>query len=582
MPWTYPSFSSLQPAEKRAIVSRYEREFRDFDNDIIVNSALEVLRANGITDVNAIQVGPERVGEAFDLWLQLVDKVSNDKRYTILSLPTFGGRHSIAVVIDTQNRECHVIDSLNQFYSEARGQIQTAIDYGVLDGYRVIAPSSSVVQQNDSWSCGIHSAANMVGIITGDINLKTNAGISPRDATKVTELLGIFSKAYAEISVKRANELDNPRLNARQKRTVRYALEAIVDSGLDGKIKSDIGDLIEALSVEMDPLQGITDAELRQQRPFAAFLNEFSEKKPGNTLVSLLNTADFAQNLPVTMQDNIEVKTTLIQDYLVMQLLARQEQVERGVASSSSPVEAEVFNLETALTRFVTPITNVSRQKTVEHAMKYFNDMTIISPGQFNEIACGHIASHSDPIQLACALIKLGSVEDPRFETIAALAKPINFWTPAVSQTNDDEFTVRGSSYQSSSSSAPVKEKELTTEFIQFLSSIPKSERNGMQVRDYWSVCTPEEKKGLETRFTAENQRTAVSHSSSGVLGFFGTTAQTSSRPATQEHVELLAYLQTNAQLFGFTSAKELSDEILTDLTREFYDNQNAQGSRPK
>jgi hypothetical protein len=79
MPWTYPPFSSLGRAEKENTISQYRQKFLDFDNDIIVNSALEVLHANNITDVNTIQVGPERAGDDFELWSQLIGKVSDDK-----------------------------------------------------------------------------------------------------------------------------------------------------------------------------------------------------------------------------------------------------------------------------------------------------------------------------------------------------------------------------------------------------------------------------------------------------------------------------------------------------------------------
>jgi hypothetical protein len=344
MPWTYSPFSSLDHAEQQRIASSYEQKFRDFDNDIIVNSALEVLEANGITDVHAVQVGPERAGESFDLFSQLIGKVADDKRYTILSLPTFGGRHSVGVVIDTENHECQVIDSLNQFYGEAVDQVQTAIDMGVLDGYKVITPSSSVVQQSDSWSCGIHSAANMVGIITGDINLKDNASISQRNATEVSNLLGIFSKAYADISVKRANELDNPRLNARQKKAVRFALEAIDASGYDGTVDSDIKALIAALRVELP--SGLTDAELLQQRSFTAFLNEFGEKNPNNALVPLLTSTDFAENLPATMQDNIEEKEVNIQQYIKSRLSAPpvQEEANKETVTEQEEVLPAVEN----------------------------------------------------------------------------------------------------------------------------------------------------------------------------------------------------------------------------------------------
>jgi hypothetical protein len=415
----------------------------------------------------------------------------NDKRFTIFSLPTFGGRHSVAVVIDTENHECHVIDSLNQHYPEAQRQINSAISLGTLPGYKMIRPSSPVVQQSDGWSCGIHSAANMVGIINGDIDLKNNTGISPRNTNEVNELLGIFSKAYADISVKRANELENPRLNARQKKTLRFALEAIDATGLDDKIKSDIDVLISALREELPP--GISDEELLRQRSFTAFLTEFGAKKPNNMLVPLLNTADFAQTLPATMQDNLEEKEIIIQQYITPllstppvlgdvntervteaevkpevkpEVKAAYPNIEPVVASSSTPVVAEVFNFDTALARFVTPISDLTRQKNVERAIKYFHDVTNGSPAMFNEIACSHIASHSKPGQLAGALKDLKSTEEPRFKEIVILENPMRFWIEPTPEIDDAPIILATNEVSSSPSSSLGSTPDLSQEGI--------------------------------------------------------------------------------------------------------------------
>lgn len=631
MPWIYPPYTSLSAPEQQAIVRSYEQKFLDFDNDIIIYSALEVLRENGHTDINAIHVGQDTAGEEFELFMQLINKIPQDKRYTIFSLPTRQGRHSVAVVIDTQNHECHVIDSINQYYGEAVRQIQTAIDVGVLEGYSIVQPASRIIQQDDHWSCGIHSAANIVGIINGDIDLKTNKGVNRRSRAEVQTLLGIFSKAYEQISIQRSQNLDNPRLNVRQKRTLRYGLQGLDTTMFSSQIQNDINQLIAALREELP--SGMLEAEVLQQRSLNAFLNEFRDRNPENALNGLVNTEEFTQTLPASLEENAELKEAVVTAYFSEQLNALQQSLQQsagaassstpvvaeeltlettithsvnpisapeqlessGAASSSTPVVAEDFTLETAITRFVNPISDSEQRENVRHAIKYFEYMTQQNPRVFNEASCRAVASHAQPTLLACALLMLNSIneDDPNIQAIGALDNPMDFWHTQ-SIVDETEQTAELAHYpvsSSSSSNEPAAEpsssspadEELTQELKQFLSTLRK-ERNGLYVTEFWSSRTREEKEELKARFNAENQSPAASRpvnraSSGGLLeyvgSFFGLTSSSSSRA---KESAITQRLDEKAQLMGFENSKALREalgprviqEMKQELEREY------------
>ena len=600
MPWIYPPFTSLGQQEQQAVIRNYEQKFRDFDNDIIVNSALEVLRANGQTNINAIQVGPDRAGEDFGLFAQLVDKIPQDKRYTIFSLPTWQGRHSVAVVIDTQNREVHVIDSLNQVYPEATEQIQTAIDYEILSGYRIVKPASPVTQQSDSWSCGIHSAANIVGIITGDIDLKTNKGLGSRSDAEVQNLLGIFSKAYEEISVQRRNNLNDPRLNVRQKRTLRYGLQGLDTTTFSPQIQNDIRTLIDALVAEIP--QGMTEAELRQQRSFNDFAQEFTQKNPGNVLNALLSTPDFIAILPANIEEIAAEKEIMITLYLSEQLhnLQNAPAVASSstpvIASSSTPVVAEPsFTLETALTRFANPITDGARRGDVRHAITYFAQMTQHNSNLFNEVSCQHIANHTDPTNLACALIMLGSTDDPKLQEIVALPYPMDYFFSNPSASSDTAQPAQSSSVpvissssqpsaspapqapsvDSSSSSAP--DERLTLELKQFISTL-RSERGGLDTTAFWLTRTEEQRADLMRRFNAANQTPTTPPASGITGGFFDSSSQPVRRSELDDFQDdLNDFLQEKAQIMGYKAHEDMDDELLAEMTDEFFQQKSNQ-----
>ncbi|MGL5741643.1 MAG: Ulp1 family isopeptidase [Legionella sp.] len=99
---------------------------------------------------------------------------------SFFSLPTNLGEHSVAVVIDKQQKKVHVMDSLQQSYAEAEAQVSECIDSGILNGYTMTRASG--IQQKDNISCGVHSAANIVEVIT-DIS----HGREPKDGYRLPE-----------------------------------------------------------------------------------------------------------------------------------------------------------------------------------------------------------------------------------------------------------------------------------------------------------------------------------------------------------------------------------------------------------
>ena len=172
--WTYEPYERLSDAEKAAIRNDFLHRFEAFDNDIIVNSVAEVLRENQFTDFIALQVGPEIPGGQFSLDTQFT-KESFEHQYLFFAFPANKGRHSVAVVIDNEEKRCYLLDSEIMYYQEVVDQLKQTR----LKNYEIVKPSGDAVlfQQDDEWSCGVHSAANIMGIITGDINIETGKGI---------------------------------------------------------------------------------------------------------------------------------------------------------------------------------------------------------------------------------------------------------------------------------------------------------------------------------------------------------------------------------------------------------------------
>lgn len=359
MPWGYPLYTSLSEAEKLKITARYQHNFLDFDNDIIIHSAAEVLYENDFHDFHLVQVGPDKKDETFCLGYQLVEKISFEKRYTFFALPTTGGRHSVGVVIDTYNKECHVIDSLNRDYEEAIVQLENAIDLGVLAYYALIRPIEPIVQQTDTINCGVHTAANIVGIILGDIDIRTHKGIQQRNEAEVTDLLGIFCKAYEQAYVKRAAKLHEPLLDIRGVVVIRCALNELKKTIIDNEVLGDITILEEAIDSNYPRIAGADDT-LHNQLPLMVFITHFCEKNPANVLVRHLECDEFFKLLPTRMEDDVASYEALACAYFVSLNLTNKASSSSGASSSqpacssfsffkSVPQSLEEFMLDQAL-----------------------------------------------------------------------------------------------------------------------------------------------------------------------------------------------------------------------------------------
>lgn len=290
----------MKPDEQQKLIKDYRKKFEDFDNHIIVNSAAEVLRHHNIDNFAFLQVGPDYPGNDFVLADQLRNRINKNIRYIFFSLPTLKGKHSVGVILDTEEKSCHLIDSLACRYQEAESQLQNAIDSDILPGYAIIKPPASIKQQNDNWSCGIHTAANIVGILAGDIDIKTRKGLQPRTAKEVNQLLGLFCKAYEESHKRYEKNMEEPRLRVRHKKILKSALEEslrllqAMNVIIDDK---DVQSLVDALSVEC-PI-GMNDEEKSKQRSLKDFLTEFVAKNPDNSLLVLLEADHFFQSFPI-------------------------------------------------------------------------------------------------------------------------------------------------------------------------------------------------------------------------------------------------------------------------------------------
>lgn len=209
-------------ADDTALVRTVKNQPRtEMDNYSIAASAVEVLHARGLDNFYALLVGPDRPDGSFCLKDQLTSQFKVDKRYTFFALPT-EGKHAVTVVIDSERKECYVVDPMSHpaNYDEAIAQLRDAIGDGVLTGYTLIQPpAQQTAQQSDDLSCGIHTAANIVGIILGKINVATGEGLGMRTRTEVRALWELFAIA---------NEMHQKKLAERAPKLaeVRHILDA--------------------------------------------------------------------------------------------------------------------------------------------------------------------------------------------------------------------------------------------------------------------------------------------------------------------------------------------------------------------
>lgn len=301
----YKPYDELSDSEKRSISETYLNKFDEFDNDIIATSTAEVLRANGFLDFKALQVGPNRSGEEFNLSAQLPINLC-EHRYIFFAFPANKGQHSVAVVIDTDKKKCFLLDSQIMHYEEVEKQLRIPL----LRNYDIIKPRGEAVlfQQEDDWSCGVHTAANIVGMITGDINVETGKGLATRSEDEVQHLLGLFVKAYTEVSAKREKEL----IFKRQIDTLRFAIEALLDENPEQE-----KELLEFnLALLREYPLSFSDEQLMQKKTIADFIKQFCRENKSNAFTLSLNSPELIKKFPQTVSDNVEVMTKNLRHFI--------------------------------------------------------------------------------------------------------------------------------------------------------------------------------------------------------------------------------------------------------------------------
>lgn len=342
---TYKPFEDLSQEERDKLLQNFLETFQTFDHDMVVVSAQQVLESKGINNIHALKVGSRRYGEGYIFAEQLKQQMMTlavKSGYVILSLPVNKEIHSVAVVIDVSRKQCFFIDSLAEFASEAFYKLKSATNPGeVLEGYEITGPAKKVIQQDEGgresqWSCGIHSAANIVGIITGEINLRTTLGIYARSADEVLQLTAIFYKAYQDGCSKRAESLVPCQLALNEIKTLRLALSALIKTS-GGQALIDMETFLRELTATYPIDLSVEDFQYRTS--FLAFLSAFKLNNPDNSLLPSLYNEDYRNHLPRSIQDDIDTKSRELFMYLqrqFMHIVPMRSQVDSGSSSASS------------------------------------------------------------------------------------------------------------------------------------------------------------------------------------------------------------------------------------------------------
>ncbi|HHT0592161.1 TPA: hypothetical protein ACTXXA_001832 [Legionella anisa] len=269
----YKPFDDLDREIQIKRGERFRKNQIDFDNSSIVNSASRVLKNQGYTNFISIMVGPDRVGRHFNLAHQLeekgIDFSKTVPRYVFFSLPTKLGEHSVAVVIDREKKKVHIMDSLGEDYEEAKKQISQCIEEGILHGYKITCGSG--VQQRDKISCGIHSSANIIEVITESIQPEDGHKLPERSEEEVIRLTGLLSAANDDEAANRQKHDKESATAFRQKNILKSVLSKQPPT-------PDLKVFLRELNKEIPP-----DSEFTQ-RPLFDFLIDFKKNFPNNKL----------------------------------------------------------------------------------------------------------------------------------------------------------------------------------------------------------------------------------------------------------------------------------------------------------
>lgn len=278
----YKPFDELNNEVQLKRGERYRKNLIDFDNSSIVNSASRVLNHLNIHNFIAIMVGPDRVGRNFSLANQLeeknIDFYKTEPRYVFFSLPTKLGEHSVAVVIDKKQKKVHIMDSLGEDYTEATKQISQCIEQGILGDYEITCASG--IQQKDKISCGVHSSANIIEVISGDIVPSEGYKLPERSEEEVIRLTGLLSTANDDEAADQQKNNKESVIAYRQKTSLKAVISKL-------KQTKDVREFLNALNKEIPP-----ESEF-EQRPLHDFLKDFEHKFPHNALNAAFKKPQF-------------------------------------------------------------------------------------------------------------------------------------------------------------------------------------------------------------------------------------------------------------------------------------------------
>jgi hypothetical protein len=329
----FQQWISLGKNEQQALLNKYNQKFRDFDNDIIVNSAAQTLVSLGVNrnKLRTLQVGPERRGQEWSLrdspQVMMLNQKDYETPYFILSIPTNGGAHSVAAVIDNTHKAIYYLDSLHpQGTAEAKKQLERAWvpPYKIID----VPADQKKKQQDDNITCGIHSAANIVGIIRHlemkqgglpaktpstllasetNIDIENGKGIAPRSRDMVEQYKGVFCLAYSDYST----ELEILKVHQRKKKTLQFAFQTILST--DFKANVDLTILVNALKKDVKADDLDNHRQSIAGRTVSEFAAEFKSNYPQNPFIRFLEDSDILAALPADYaKDSVAEKEAIV------------------------------------------------------------------------------------------------------------------------------------------------------------------------------------------------------------------------------------------------------------------------------
>ncbi|HHF0527171.1 hypothetical protein [Legionella anisa] len=184
------------------------------------------------------------------------------------------------MIIDRETKTIPIMDSLGEDYDEAMKQVSNCIDKGVLEGYNTICASGA--QQRDQISCGVHTSANIIEVICGDIKPVQGFKLPKRNEEEVIRLTGLLVTANEDLANVKRKENELSELAFNQKQSLKYALKNM------GRKTHDVKEFLKEL--EKETPQGFG---YEGQRSLKDFLEDFSMKYPRNKFSSWVKKKEF-------------------------------------------------------------------------------------------------------------------------------------------------------------------------------------------------------------------------------------------------------------------------------------------------